>query len=79
VSGGDSAGPLRKRILIIGVVLVVLAAPWGQHTMWQPALVFPSARGGGYLTLGQARCEFQKATAAVDGRAGVRLHDLRHT
>jgi integrase len=43
------------------------------------ALVFPSARGGGHLTLGQARYAFQKAAAAVDGCAGVRLHDLRHT
>lgn len=43
------------------------------------ALVFPSARGGGYLTLGQARYGFQKATAVVDGCNGVRLHDLRHT
>lgn len=42
-------------------------------------LVFTSARGGGYLTLGQARYTFQKAAAAVDGCAGVRLHDLRHT
>ena len=36
-------------------------------------LVFPSARGGGYLTLGQARYTFQKACAAVDGCKGVRL------
>jgi integrase len=43
------------------------------------ALVFTSARGGGYLTLGQARYTFQKATAVVDGCDGVRLHDLRHT
>jgi integrase len=43
------------------------------------ALVFPSARSGGYLTLGQARYAFTKATAAVDGCDGVRLHDLRHT
>ena len=43
------------------------------------ALVFASARGGGYLTLGQARYTFQKAAAAVDGCDGVRLHDLRHT
>ncbi|WP_261898268.1 tyrosine-type recombinase/integrase [Mycobacterium marinum] len=43
------------------------------------ALVFPSARGGGYLTLGQARYAFTKAVAAVDGAAGARLHDLRHT
>jgi integrase len=43
------------------------------------ALVFESARGGGYLTLGQARYTFQKATSAVDGCDGVRLHDLRHT
>jgi integrase len=43
------------------------------------ALVFESARGGGYLTLGQARYTFQKAAAAVDGCDGVRLHDLRHT
>jgi integrase len=42
-------------------------------------LVFFSSRGGGYLTLGQARYAFQKATAAVDGCDGVRLHDLRHT
>lgn len=42
------------------------------------ALVFTSARGGGYLTLGQARYTFQKATAAVEGCDGVRLHDLRH-
>lgn len=41
-------------------------------------LVFPSARGGGYLTLGQARYSFQKA-AAVTQCEGVRLHDLRHT
>jgi integrase len=43
------------------------------------ALVFTSARGGGHLTLGQARYTFAKATAAVDGCGGVRLHDLRHT
>jgi integrase len=43
------------------------------------ALVFPSARGSEYLTLGQARYAFQKATAAVDGCDGARLHDLRHT
>ncbi len=43
------------------------------------ALVFPSARNGGYLTLAQARYNFQKATVAVDGCGGVRLHDLRHT
>ena len=43
------------------------------------ALVFSSARGGGYLTLGQARYAFQKAVAAVEGCDGVRLHDLRHT
>lgn len=43
------------------------------------ALVFPSARDGGYLTLAQARYTFQKATAAVDGCNEVRLHDLRHT
>ena len=43
------------------------------------ALVFESARGGGYLTLGQARYVFTMATAAVQGCGGVRLHDLRHT
>jgi integrase len=43
------------------------------------ALMFSSARSGGYLTLGQARYGFEKATAAVDGCRGVRLHDLRHT
>jgi integrase len=43
------------------------------------ALVFESARGGGYLTLGQAKYTFQKAAAAVDGCEGVWLHDLRHT
>ena len=43
------------------------------------ALVFASARNGGYLTLAQARYSFQKATAAVEGCHGVRLHDLRHT
>jgi integrase len=43
------------------------------------ALVFPSARGGGFLTPGQARYAFTKATGAVDGCAGVRLHDLRHS
>jgi integrase len=42
------------------------------------ALVFESVYGG-HLTLGQARYTFQKAAAAVDGCAGVRLHDLRHT
>ena len=43
------------------------------------ALVFTSARGGGYLTLGQARYAFGKAVAVVDGCGGMRLHDLRHT
>lgn len=43
------------------------------------ALMFPSARGGGYLTLGQARYTFLKAAAAVEGCDGVRLHDCRHT
>lgn len=43
------------------------------------ALVFESARGGGYLTLGQARYSFTKAATAVGGIDGVRLHDLRHT
>ena len=43
------------------------------------SLVFPSRRGGGFLTLGQARYSFQKAVAAVEGCDGVRLHDLRHT
>ncbi len=42
------------------------------------ALVFESHRKG-YLTLGQARYTFQKATRAVEGCVGVRLHDLRHT
>jgi hypothetical protein len=45
----------------------------------QAALVFESARGGGYLTLGQARYTFTKAVAAVGGIDGVRLHDLWHT
>jgi integrase len=40
--------------------------------------VFPSRRGG-YLPLGEARWAFDKATAAVDGCAGMRLHDLRQT
>jgi integrase len=43
------------------------------------ALLFVSQRGGGYLTLGQARYVFTKATAAVAGCDGVRLHDLRHS
>lgn len=43
------------------------------------ALVFPSARGGGFLTLGHARYAFQKSTRVVDGCDGVRIHDLRHT
>ncbi|WP_255245979.1 tyrosine-type recombinase/integrase [Mycobacterium persicum] len=43
------------------------------------ALVFPSARGGGWLTLGQARYAFTKAAGAVEGCNSVRLHDLRHT
>ena len=43
------------------------------------ALVFSSARNGGYLTLAQARYTFQKATTAVEGCDKVRLHDLRHT
>jgi integrase len=38
-----------------------------------------NARGGGYLTLGQARYTFAKAAAVVDKCAGVRLQDLRHT
>jgi integrase len=43
------------------------------------ALVFESARGGGYVTLGQARYTFAKAVSTVSGIDGVRLHDLRHT
>ncbi|WP_234783129.1 tyrosine-type recombinase/integrase [Mycolicibacter sinensis] len=43
------------------------------------ALVFPSSLSGEWLTLGQARYAFQKATAVVEGCQGVRLHDLRHT
>ena len=42
------------------------------------SLVFESHRGG-WLTLGQARYRFTKATAAVGGLDGVGLHDLRHT
>jgi integrase len=42
-------------------------------------LVFESAHGGGYLTLGQARYTFAKAVTAVGGIDGVRLHDLRHS
>ena len=37
------------------------------------ALVFESARGGGFLTLGQARYSFTKAVTAVGGIDGVRL------
>jgi integrase len=40
--------------------------------------VFPSRRDG-VLPLGEARWAFDKATAAVEGCSGVRLHDLRHT
>jgi integrase len=43
------------------------------------ALVFESTRGGGYLTLGQARYAFTKAATVVGGIDGVRVHDLRHT
>jgi len=43
------------------------------------ALVFESARGGGYLKINQARYTITKATAAVEGCDGLRLHDLRHT
>jgi integrase len=43
------------------------------------ALVFESARGGGYLTPAQVRYRFSKATGAVDGCAGTRVQDLRHT
>jgi len=42
------------------------------------ALVFPSRRGG-YLPLGEARYWFDKATSAVEGCEGIRLHDLRHS
>lgn len=42
------------------------------------ALVFPSRRDG-FLPLGEGRYRFDKATAAIDGCAGLRLHDLRHT
>lgn len=42
-------------------------------------LVFPSAREGGYLTLGQAGYAFKKAVVAVSGIDGTRLHVLRHT
>jgi hypothetical protein len=42
------------------------------------ALVFESTRGGGYLTLAQARYTFNKAVKAVGGIDGTRLHDLRH-
>jgi integrase len=43
------------------------------------ALVFESARGGGHLTLGQARYRFGKAVATVGGINKARIHDLRHT
>jgi integrase len=43
------------------------------------ALVFTSARSGGYLTLAQARYAFTKAAKAIEGCDGVRIHDLRHT
>ena len=43
------------------------------------ALVFTSARSGGYLTLGQARYTFTKATKTVEGCSRIRIHDLRHT
>lgn len=43
-------------------------------------LVFPSPRDGrSYLTGGQIWYVFGPATAAVDGCAGMRIHDLRHT
>lgn len=42
------------------------------------ALVLPSRRGG-YLPLGEGRYWFDKATAAVEGCEGIRLHDLRHS
>ncbi|OCB14154.1 hypothetical protein A5717_11640 [Mycolicibacterium porcinum] len=57
----------------------LLATEMGDGDQDGKALVFRSAHGGSYLTLGQARYAFQKATAAVDGCDGVRLHDLRHT
>lgn len=41
--------------------------------------LFPPARHGEFLTLGQARYTFQKAAAMANGCDGVRLHDLRHT
>ena len=41
-------------------------------------LVFPSRRGG-HLRLGEARWLFDRGAASVDGCAGLRLHDLRHT
>ena len=66
----------------VGVVEVVLVerevGRVGQPGRDGSALVFESARGG-YLTLGQARYTFKKATPAVEGCDGVRLHDLRHT
>jgi integrase len=42
------------------------------------ALVLPSRRGG-YLPLAEGRYWFDKATAAVEGCEGIRLHDLRHS
>lgn len=39
----------------------------------------PLRERGENLTLGQAHYAFKRATAAVDGCGGVRLHDLRHT
>ncbi len=44
------------------------------------ALAFPSRRGHEkHLPLGEARYWFDKAVAVVEGCAGVRIQDLRHT
>jgi integrase len=44
-----------------------------------PTRTTPPARCRCYLTLPQARYTFTKATKAVEGCDGARLHDLRQT
>lgn len=74
---GPTKGKSARTVPVPGLVAALLTTEVDGRAA--DDLVFPSARGGGYLTLGQARYAFQKATRVVDGCDGVRLHDLRHT
>ncbi len=73
---GPTKNHTSRTVPVPVFLLRLLATEIDDHDNAQ--LVFPSARGGGFLTLGQARYTFTKAANAVDGVKDLRLHDLRH-